>query len=76
MTIPTLKPPLRQAAVDSYAVALRVVFLFQVAINLLVFIACLPIQENALPYVSIFFEYVVTDTRVQWNSSRTGADRS
>ncbi|KNZ73863.1 Multidrug resistance protein fnx1 [Termitomyces sp. J132] len=47
--IPHLKPDERRAAVESYADALRVVFLCQVAINILAFIACLPIQENILP---------------------------
>jgi len=46
--IPDLPPPLRRAAVDSYADALRVVFICQVAINILAFIACIPIQENPL----------------------------
>jgi len=47
--IPTLDPITRRAAIDSYADALRVVFICQVAINILVFITCLPIQENPLP---------------------------
>lgn len=34
---------------DSYADALRAVFIWQVAINFLGFLACLPIQENVLP---------------------------
>jgi len=46
--IPHLPLPLRRAAVDSYADALRVVFICQVAINILSFIACIPIQENPL----------------------------
>jgi len=47
--IPNLEPRLRKAAVDSYADALRVVFICQAAICLLAFLACLPIQENNLP---------------------------
>jgi len=47
--IPTLEPHLRKAAVDSYADALRVVFICQAAISLLSFLACLPIQESPLP---------------------------
>ncbi|KAF9452050.1 vacuolar amino acid permease [Macrolepiota fuliginosa MF-IS2] len=47
--IPTLDPLTRQAAVDSYADALRVVFICQVAINVCGFLACLPIQESPLP---------------------------
>jgi len=47
--IPTLSPLMRQAAVDSYADALRVVFICQLAINICGFCACLPIQENPLP---------------------------
>ncbi|CAA7259524.1 unnamed protein product [Cyclocybe aegerita] len=47
--IPTLEPHLRKAAVDSYADALRVVFIFQAALGFLGFLACLPIQESALP---------------------------
>ncbi|PIL36776.1 MFS general substrate transporter [Ganoderma sinense ZZ0214-1] len=47
--IPTLEPALRKAAVDSYADALRVVFICQAAINFICFLCCLPIQENPLP---------------------------
>ncbi|KAG6833744.1 hypothetical protein H0H87_001176 [Tephrocybe sp. NHM501043] len=47
--IPQLEATVRRAAVESYADALRVVFICQVAINVLGFIACLPIQENVLP---------------------------
>lgn len=47
--IPTLDPPLRQAAVDSYADALRVVFICQVAINVITLLLTMPIQENPLP---------------------------
>jgi len=47
--IPTLEPHLRKAAVDAYADALRVVFICQAAINVLGFLACLPIQESPLP---------------------------
>ncbi|KAJ7179827.1 vacuolar amino acid permease [Mycena crocata] len=37
------------AAVDSYADALRVVFIFQAAMAFLAFLCCVPIQENPLP---------------------------
>lgn len=47
--IPTLNPTLRRIAVNSYADALRVVFICQTAINVLGFIACLSIQESPLP---------------------------
>jgi len=47
--IPKLEPALRKAAVDSYADALRVVFICQAAINFIGFLAALPIQESALP---------------------------
>ncbi|RPD61919.1 vacuolar amino acid permease [Lentinus tigrinus ALCF2SS1-7] len=50
--IPTLAPELRQAAVDSYADALHVVFICQAVINFMCFLCCLPIQENPLPCVS------------------------
>ncbi|KAI0334757.1 vacuolar amino acid permease [Cubamyces sp. BRFM 1775] len=49
--IPELSPDLRKAAVDSYADALRVVFICQAAINFICFLCCLPIQENPLPCV-------------------------
>ncbi|KAI0370270.1 vacuolar amino acid permease [Pilatotrama ljubarskyi] len=49
--IPELSPELRKAAVDSYADALRVVFICQAAVNFMCFLCCLPIQENPLPYV-------------------------
>ncbi|KAK0191260.1 vacuolar amino acid permease [Armillaria mellea] len=47
--IPTLEPRLFEAAVHSYADALRVVFICQAAWNFMAFLACLPIQENHLP---------------------------
>jgi hypothetical protein len=34
--------------VDSYADALRVIFIFQAACNIIGFFTCLPIQEGAL----------------------------
>ncbi|KAG8990252.1 hypothetical protein FRB93_003297 [Tulasnella sp. JGI-2019a] len=47
--IRTLDPPLRRAAIESYAASLRVVFLFQMGLAVLAFLACLPIEENPLP---------------------------
>ncbi|KAL0949623.1 hypothetical protein HGRIS_009668 [Hohenbuehelia grisea] len=47
--IPALPEWQKQAAIDSYADALRVVFICQAAINVVGFIACVPIQENVLP---------------------------
>ncbi|KIL00356.1 hypothetical protein PAXRUDRAFT_29848 [Paxillus rubicundulus Ve08.2h10] len=52
-SIPDLTPSLRKAAVESYADALRVVFICQIAINVLVFIACIPIEEHPLPCVHL-----------------------
>ncbi|KAJ7781416.1 major facilitator superfamily domain-containing protein [Mycena metata] len=48
-SIPNLDPRWRQAAVDSYADALRAVFIFQAAMAFLAFLSCLPIEENSLP---------------------------
>jgi hypothetical protein len=42
---------LRKSATDSYADALRVVFICQVALNFLTFLSCMAIRENPLPYV-------------------------
>lgn len=50
-SIPDLAPSLQKAAIESYATALRVVFISQIAINVLVFIACIPIEEHSLPCV-------------------------
>ncbi|PCH41423.1 vacuolar amino acid permease [Wolfiporia cocos MD-104 SS10] len=47
--ISELNPPLREAAVSSYADALRIVFICQVACNFFCLLCCLPIQENTLP---------------------------
>ncbi|KAL5508354.1 hypothetical protein ACEPAH_5973 [Sanghuangporus vaninii] len=47
--IPSLEPLLQKAAVDSYAQALRIVFICQAAMNFLAFLCTLPIQENPLP---------------------------
>jgi len=49
-SISNFAPAVRKAAVESYADALRVVFICQIAINILVFIACVPIEEHVLPY--------------------------
>jgi hypothetical protein len=49
--IHTLNPRLQQAAVDSYADALRIIFIFQAACNVLGLLTCLPIQEHDLPSV-------------------------
>ena len=46
-----LEPHLQKAAIDSWARALRVVFIFQSVMAFLVILWCLPIQEFALPYV-------------------------
>lgn len=48
-SIPDLAPSLRKVAIESYATALRVVFISQIAISVLVFIACIPIEEHLLP---------------------------
>ncbi|KAJ7699914.1 major facilitator superfamily domain-containing protein [Mycena rosella] len=48
-SIPDLDPLWKKAAVDSYADALRIVFIFQAAMAFLAFLTCLPIQENPLP---------------------------
>jgi len=47
--IATLDPPLQKAAVDSYATALRAVFICQACIAFCTFLSCLPIEENPLP---------------------------
>jgi len=47
--IHTLHPRLKQAAVASYADALRVIFIFQAGCNIIGLFTCLPIQEHALP---------------------------
>ncbi|KAK7061583.1 multidrug resistance protein fnx1 [Favolaschia claudopus] len=44
-----LDPLWKKAAVDSYADALRAVFIFQAAMAFLAFLTCLPIEENPLP---------------------------
>lgn len=47
--ISDLPDNLREIAVDSYAVALKAVFICQVAVAFLTFLSCLPIKENPLP---------------------------
>ncbi|KAG8955270.1 hypothetical protein FRC03_011230 [Tulasnella sp. 419] len=47
--IPSLDPPVRQAAVESYSLALRAVFIVQTAVALLTLLSCLPIEEHPLP---------------------------
>ncbi|KAJ7368135.1 vacuolar amino acid permease [Mycena albidolilacea] len=48
-SIRDLDPQWKKAAVDSYADALRAVFIFQAAMAFLAFLTCLPIEENPLP---------------------------
>jgi len=47
--VKSLDPMLRKAAIESYADALRVVFICQLILNILALIACTAIQENPLP---------------------------
>ncbi|KAI0003006.1 vacuolar amino acid permease [Russula compacta] len=44
-----LDPTLRKSAIDSYADALRAVFICQIAMNFLTLLSCMAIQENPLP---------------------------
>jgi len=48
-SIRDLDPQWKKAAVDSYADALRAVFIFQAAMAFLAFLTSLPIEENPLP---------------------------
>ncbi|KAF8580262.1 MFS general substrate transporter [Ramaria rubella] len=47
--IAMLPPDIRKAATDSYAMALRAAFIFQVIVAFCMLLACLPIEENPLP---------------------------
>ncbi|KAG1874610.1 vacuolar amino acid permease [Suillus subalutaceus] len=58
-SIPDLAPAYRTAAVESYADALHVVFICHIAINILVFIACIPIEEHPLPYVIVTSDHAL-----------------
>jgi hypothetical protein len=58
-SIPGLAPAHRKAAVESYADALHVVFICHIAINILVFIACVPIEEHPLPYVIVTSDHAL-----------------
>ena len=51
--IATLDPPLRQAAVDSYAMALKTAFRCQTAVAVCTLLACLCIEEYPIPSVVI-----------------------
>ena len=57
---------LQRAAVNSYADALRVVFICQAALNVICFLCCIPIQENTLPYVTSVYKllYVIGLTTI------------
>jgi len=48
-SIRNLDPQWRKAAIDSYADALHVVFIFQGVMAFLALLTCLPIKENPLP---------------------------
>jgi MFS family permease len=47
--VKSLDPTLRKAATESYADALRVVFICQLILNVLTLLCCTAIQENPLP---------------------------
>ncbi|QRW19223.1 major facilitator superfamily transporter [Rhizoctonia solani] len=47
--IPTLDPPLRVVAIQSYQRALTTVFTCQVVLAFVLMLSCLPIEENPLP---------------------------
>lgn len=47
--IPSLDPPIRQAAVESYGLSLRTVFWLQTGASVVTLLACLAIEENPLP---------------------------
>jgi hypothetical protein len=51
--IRSLEPVTRQAAVDSYAAGLRVVFIAQAVSSFLSVLFCAFIEENPLPYVTL-----------------------
>jgi hypothetical protein len=51
--IPTLDAPIREIAVQSYQRALTSVFTCQAILSLLLFLCCVPIQENPLPLVHL-----------------------
>ena len=55
--IPDLPTPLREAAVNSYADGLRVVFICQIVWTFLAFVCCLPIEERPLPCVCHLFGF-------------------
>ncbi|KAF8308600.1 MFS general substrate transporter [Clavulina sp. PMI_390] len=46
--IPTLEPELRDAAVTSWAIALRAVFIFNAILALVALLACIPMEEHEL----------------------------
>ncbi|KAG9002808.1 hypothetical protein FRB94_003611 [Tulasnella sp. JGI-2019a] len=47
--IPNLDPATRRAAVESWGLSLRIVYLAQMSVAILTFISCLFIEENPLP---------------------------
>ena len=62
--IPELPAPLREAAVNSYADGLKVVFICQAVWNVVAFLCCLPIEERPLPCVSHILVFELTG--VKW----------
>jgi len=71
--IHTLNPQLKRAAIDSYADALRVIFIFQASCNILSFLTSLPIQEHTLPGTH---EEQQEQDRDRHNSQNRGAERT
>ncbi|KAJ8468186.1 hypothetical protein ONZ45_g6 [Pleurotus djamor] len=70
--IPELDAELKQAAIDSYADALRAVFTCQAAICFLGLLTCVPIQENPLPgSQQEQEEYYRNRSNHEWSGSET-----
>jgi hypothetical protein len=68
--IPTLESPALEAAVDSYADALKAVFICQAAVNIICLLSCVPIQESARLYVLLVISANITDDSSIWRSQR------
>lgn len=72
--IGTLDPPLRQIAVDCYAMALRAVFLCQTAVAVCTLLACLPIEENPLPSVQCYAIFCIFKSDHDYRGSHEEQD--
>jgi len=72
--IPSLDEQTKAAAVESYALALRAVFICQLVLSVITVLCTLPIEENPLPYVT-FLRFQLFDPLTRRSGSHEEAEQ-